>query len=118
MRSELLVMIRHLQRMRRDFQVMATNVDGTADQVEAIQTCVASLPHIAAGMTATNADAWRWRTAIGGMTDRARAMSADVAMLGDTNGEMGYHFRSVQLSVDYMNHNVGQMLRPLSILPR
>ncbi len=118
MRSELLVMIRHLERMYSDFQVMATNVDGMTGQVGAIQTRVARLPHIASDMTAMNADVWGMRTAIGGMTNSVKTMSTDVAVLRDTTGEMGYHFRNVQQSVDYMNYNVGQMLRPLSILPR
>jgi hypothetical protein len=52
------------------------------------------------------------------MDDSVKTMSTDVAVLRDTTGEMGFHFRNVQQSVDYMNHNVGQMLRPLSILPR
>jgi uncharacterized protein YoxC len=118
MRSELLVMIGHLDRMYGDFQQMATNVDGMTGQVGEIQARVARLPHIATDMTAMNTDVWGMRTAIGGMTDNVNAMSNDVAILRDGTGEMGYHFRNVQQSVDFMNHNVGQMLRPLSVLPR
>jgi uncharacterized protein YoxC len=118
MRSELLVMIRHLERMYADFQVMATNVDGMTGQVGSIQARVARLPHLATDVTAMNADVWGMRTAIGGMTGNVEAMSTHVTVLRDTTGEMTYHFRNVQQSVDYMNYNVGQMLRPLSVLPR
>lgn len=118
MRSELLVMIEHLQGMYTDFRVMAQNLEGMTSQVGVIQTRVVGLPYIATDMTAVNTEVWAMRTAIGGMSDSVGTMSSGVAVLRDTTGEMGFHFRSVQQSVDYMNHNVGQMLRPLSILPR
>jgi len=118
MRSELLVMIEHLEGMYTDFRVMAQNLDGMTGQVGVIQTRVAGLPYIATDMTAVSSEVWSMRTAIGGMDDSVKTMSTDVAVLRDTTGEMGFHFRNVQQSVDYMNHNVGQMLRPLSILPR
>jgi DNA anti-recombination protein RmuC len=118
MRSELLLMIENLERMYSDFGVMAKNLDGMTGQVKVIQGRVTGLPSIATDMTAINTDVWAMRTAIGGMSDKVSIITTDVGQLKDTTREMGYHFNNVQKSVDYMSHNVGQMLRPLSVIPR
>ena len=95
MRSELLVMIEHLEGMYMDFRVMAQNLDGMTGQVGVIQTRVAGLPYIAKDVTEMSAEVWSMRTAIGEMDDSVRTMSTDVAVLRDTTGEMGFHFRDV-----------------------
>jgi hypothetical protein len=118
MRAELLLMIQHLDAMYLDFGIMAKDLDVMTGQVAVIQGRVAGLPSVAADMTSVNSDVGSIGGAVGAMTDHVRTITGDVALLRDTTREMGYHFNNVQQSVDYMSHNVGQMLRPLSVLPR
>lgn len=118
MRSELMVMIENLDDMYRQFQVMGGNLDTMTNQVGSIGARVSELPSIAGDMSAINHEMGGIRRAVGAMTNNVSAMTTDTTVLRDITGEMAQHFREVEQTVGYLNYNVGQMMRPMSMIPR
>jgi hypothetical protein len=118
MRAELMVMVQILRDMFLRFEVMADNLELMTEQMASIESRVADLPTVADNMTGVTTDVKDVRWTMMTMTGDVAGLAADIGGIQNTTAEMAGHFRQVQLSVDKLSHDVEQMLRPISLLPR
>lgn len=118
MADDLGAMIDSLDGMYVEFGSMSQEMHLMTDHVLSIGTNVSGMPTIVENMQHLNADVGEMVGSMESVNRDITAMDTNVSHIGTTTTEMSYRFQNVQRSVNMMNYDVRQMLRPMAVMPR
>lgn len=118
MSQDLSAMISSLDEMYVEFGSMSTEMRQITVHVESMGQNVHGLPSIAQNMQNLNGDVGDMQVSLEGVSRDMGAVDGNVGAIGTGTSEMSYRFANVQRTVKVMQHDIHNMLRPMSILPR
>jgi len=118
MSQDLSSMISSLDEMYVEFGSMSTEMRQITSHVKSMGHNVHGLPSIGQNMQYLNGDVGDMQLSLEGVSRDMEAVDANVGYIGNGTSEMSYRFANVQRTVKVMEHDIHNMLRPMSMMPR
>lgn len=118
MSQDLSSMIDSLDEMYVEFGSMSTEMRQITSHVKNMGANVHGMPAIAENMQLLNGDVGNMQVSLEGVSRDMQAVDANVGYIGTGTSEMSYRFANVQRTVNVMEHDIHNMLRPMSMMPR
>jgi len=97
---------------------MSTEMRQITSHVKNMGQNVHGLPSIGQNMQYLNGDVGDMQVSLEGVSRDMGAVDANVGYIGNGTSEMSYRFANVQRTVKVMEHDIHNMLRPMSMMPR
>ncbi|PCI40519.1 MAG: hypothetical protein COB46_06710 [Rhodospirillaceae bacterium] len=118
MGRDLTLMIDSLDAMYLEFGSMSSAMRDITANVQNMGTSIQGMPTIAQNMQHLNADVGDMLVSVEIMNQDMAGMDSNMSVVGTSTTEMSHRFNNVQRSVNMMQYDVNQMLKPLDIMPR